>query len=101
MDQKSNRRAGRSALKHAGQDLHFIGFAALGGVPALPRLAAVEVFLNVCFTKRNARRDSVNHAANRRPVTFTKGRILKQCTETISTHKSCFNTEIAESTERF
>ena len=45
-DQHGDRRAGGHALEHAGQDFHFVIFAALCDEAALARLAAVEIGLD-------------------------------------------------------
>ena len=51
-DQQRDGGTGGFAFEYAGEDFHFVGFAALGNVAAGTGLAAVEVVLDVGFVER-------------------------------------------------
>ena len=86
LDEQADGRAGGQPLEDAGQDPHPVGFAPLGGVPALPRAAAVELALEVGLAQCQPRRDPVDHAADRRPVAFAEGRDPEQRAEGVAGH---------------
>ena len=67
----------RLPLKHAGKDLHQIAFLTCGCIPALPRFSPVQVFLDIFLRKRQPRRTSVDHRAQRFPVGLAPGRDRK------------------------
>src|SRR6476659_50310 len=50
-DQQRDRRAGGSALEHAGENLNGIGFLTLGNMPRGPWPAAIEIALDVGFSE--------------------------------------------------
>src|SRR5690606_20573411 len=56
LDQEADRRAGRPALEHAGQDPHAIRLAALRDETRLPRPAPVEILLDILLRQRQAGR---------------------------------------------
>ncbi len=89
-DQKADRRAGGQALEDPGEDLHPVGLAPLGGVPALPGTAAVKFALEVVLGEAQAGRHAINHAADRGPVAFAKGRDAKQRPEGVARHGLLF-----------
>src|SRR5262249_29901558 len=67
-DQERDRRPRGLPLEEAGQHLDPVRLAALGGQPALPRPAAVEVALDVRRVDGDPRRASVDHHPHRRAV---------------------------------
>ena len=83
-DQERDRRAGRPALEHAGQDLDGVGLAALRHVARRAGLAAVEVALDVGFVDCQARRAAVDDAADRRAVRFAERRDAKERAEGVA-----------------
>jgi hypothetical protein len=89
INEKRDRRAGRDLFparlidKYAGENLNRIRFLTLGRIARLTRPTTIEIGLNVSLGERNPRRATVDHAADRRPVAFAKGRDAKQMTERI------------------
>jgi len=91
-DHERDRRASRHlptrvVIEDARQDLHRIRLAPLGGVPRLPRSAAIEVDLNVLGLESNTGRAAVDHAAERRPVALAPGRDAEKMTESVVRHR--------------
>lgn len=77
LDEQADGRAQRPALENAGEYLDPVFFLPLGGEAVLPRLAAVEVMLDIGFGERQARRHAVDDAADGRAVAFAPGRVFK------------------------
>src|SRR6185312_3433380 len=100
-DQQRDRRAGGLALEHAGQDLDRVAFAALGGEARLTGLAFVEPGLDVGRAQRDQRRRAVDHAADRRPVTFPPGCEAEQVTETVAAQGWFTTTEMSGASTAF
>ena len=71
----------RSSSNTPGEDFHRIGLGPLGGEAALAGPALVEIALNIGHTELDPRRTAIDHAAQRRPVAFPKGRHAKQMAE--------------------
>ena len=72
--QQADRRAGRPALEHAGQDLHRILLLPRARESRSSRAPPVHILLNRLLRERQPRRASVDHRADRRPVRFPPGR---------------------------
>ncbi|ABA48712.1 hypothetical protein BURPS1710b_1866 [Burkholderia pseudomallei 1710b] len=87
-DQERDRRAGRHALEHAGQDLDLVGLLTLRDVARRAGLAAVELELDVGFRERHARRAAVDHAADRGAVRFAEGRDSEKRAEGVAGHRA-------------
>ncbi len=93
LDQECDRRARRHLRAgfrmrhHAGEDLHRIGFLALGGEARLSRPAAIEIVLDVLDGERQQRRAAVDHAADRNPMAFAEGRDPKHVAEGVEGHR--------------
>jgi len=85
-DQQRDRRAGRHAFEHAGQDLDLVGLLPLRDVPRRARLAAVELGLDVRLGEPHARRAAVDHAADRGAVRLAEGRDSEKRAEGIAGH---------------
>jgi hypothetical protein len=73
---------------HARENLHRIGFLALGGEARLSRSAAIEIVLDLLDTERQARRTAIDHAADRNPVALAKGRNPKHVAEGVEGHRA-------------
>ena len=92
LDQQRDRRARRhlhAGLRmrhHAGQDLHRVGFLALGGEARLSGTAAIEIVLDVFVGQRQQRRAAIDHAADRDPMAFAKGRDPEHVAEGVEGH---------------
>ena len=71
---------------HAGQDLHRVGFLALGGEARLSGTAAIEIVLDVLVGQRQQRRAAIDHAADRNPVAFAEGRDPEHVAEGVEGH---------------
>ena len=80
LDHERNRRAGRNLLaagfvgKYARKDFDRVRLLTLGGEARLAGPSPVEIGLNVGLGQRNARRTTIDHAADRRPMAFAEGR---------------------------
>ena len=68
LDQQRDGRAGGVSLEHAGQDFHGVVLAPLGDVARLPRLAPIEVRLDIGLGQRQPRRTTVDDRHVGRPV---------------------------------
>ena len=86
LDEEGNRGTGGQALVHAREDLHRIGFVALGHEGAGARTTPVEVGLDVGFGQRQPRRAAVNHAADGRAMGLTKVGDRKKISKGIAAH---------------
>src|SRR5262249_29165019 len=92
LDHKRDRRSGRDlgpgtlVGEHARKDSHFIGLAPLRGETRLPGPALVEIGLDVAHVERNARRATVDHAADRHPVAFAERGDAEQMAERVERH---------------
>ena len=86
VDQQRNRRAGGAAFEHAAQNLHRVGFVALGHVAAGAGAAAVQVALDVRLRQLHAGRAAVNHTPDCRAVGFSKVGDRKKLSKGISAH---------------
>ena len=93
LDHERDRRAGRDLRaarlvdEHAGEDLHRVGFLPLRGVARLAGPPLVEIRLDVGLAERNARRRSIDHAADRRPMALAEGRDAKEMAERVVGHE--------------
>ena len=85
-NQQCNGRAGRSALKDAGQDFHRVRFLALGDVARRAGLAPVQIMLDVGLAQFHARRTAIHHAADGRAVGFAKNRHAEKFAECAAGH---------------
>ncbi len=74
--------------KHARQQAHRIGLAALGGEARLARPALVEEHLNVLCRQRDAGRAAIDNAADRWAVAFTPGGDPKQMAKRVVRHRA-------------
>ena len=83
-DQQRDRRAGRAAFEHAGEDLHRVRLAPLRDVPRRAGPAAIELALDVGFGERQSRRTAVDDAADRRPVRFAERGDAEQRAERVA-----------------
>ncbi len=89
LDQQRDRRAGRDLLagrlvgEHAGEDFDRVRFLPLGGEAGLAGPPLVQIGLDVGLAQRNARWTTIDHAADRRPVAFAKGRDPEEMAEGI------------------
>ena len=86
VDVQPDRCTGRDALEHAGQDLHRVGFPALGDEARLAGAALVHPDLDVGFADRDARGRAIDDAADRRPVAFAPACEPEEGTETAAGH---------------
>ena len=86
VDQQRNRRAGGAAFEHAAQNLHRVGFVALGHMAAGARAAPVQVALDVRLGQLHARRAAVNHTPDCRAVGFAKVGDRKKLSKGVSAH---------------
>ena len=73
-------------LEDAGQDSHLVRFLPLGGEARLTRPPPVQEGLDIRLAKRDARRATVDHAADRRPMALTPGRDAEKMPEGIVGH---------------
>lgn len=85
-DEEGDGGAGGCAFKHAGEDFHLVGFAALGNVAAGAGFAAVEVGLDVGFAEGEAGRAAVDDAADARAVAFAEGGNGEELSEGVACH---------------
>src|SRR4029079_17345871 len=80
-----DRRAGGQELaalfEHAGENLHRIRLAPLGGEARLARPPLFHVGLDLGLRDRDARRAAVDHAADGRSMAFAPGRHPEKMTE--------------------
>ena len=67
--------------QNAGQDLHLVRFAPLCGETRLAGLALIEIDLDLGLFERDARRATINDAADRRTVAFAEGRHTEKMAE--------------------
>ena len=80
VDHERNRRASGNLLaahlvqKHAGQDFDRVRFLALRGETRLAGTAPVEIGLDVGLAQRNARRTTIDNAADGGSVALAEGR---------------------------
>jgi hypothetical protein len=92
LDQQRDRRARRhlrAGLRmghHARENLHRVGFLALGGEARLAGAAAVEIVLDVLDGQRQQRRAAIDHAADRNPMAFAEGRDPEHVAEGVEGH---------------
>src|SRR5690606_15984821 len=89
LDQQADRGAGGLALEYAGQDLHGIRFATLGGVAAGAGLAAVQFALQVFLGQRQAGRTAIDDGTQGRAVGFTEGGDAEKFAEAVACHTEC------------
>jgi len=93
LDHERDRRAGRDlfparVVDHdAREDLHLVGFAALGGEARLAGPAAIEIALDVGRRQRQPRRSAVDHAADRCTMALAEGGHPKQMAEAVVGHE--------------
>src|SRR5215471_739084 len=80
-------KSGRVVHHHAGENLHLVRLAALGGEARLARAAAVEIVLDVGGLERNFRRTAVDHATDRSTVAFAEGGDPEQMAEGVVGHR--------------
>ena len=71
----------------AGEDLHRVGFLALGREARLAGPALVEIALDVRLVEGDAGRAAVDDAADRRPVAFAPGRDAEKMAEGVVRHR--------------
>src|SRR6185295_1098625 len=71
-DEKADRGAGRLAFVHAGKNLYGVRLAALRDMARGPRLAAIELPLQVGGRERHSRRTAVDDPAVGGPVRFAE-----------------------------
>ena len=78
IDDERDRRAGRHLLagrfvgEYAGENSDCVRLLTLGREARLTGTAAIEERLYIAFGECDARRTTVDHAADRRPVAFTR-----------------------------
>ena len=84
VDDQGNRRTRGFTLENTGKNLHFIGFAPLCGVAALPWLAPIKVNLNISFREGESRRAAIHDAADCESMTLTEGGHGKKFSKAIS-----------------
>ena len=72
LNQQGDGCAGGHALVNAAQDLHLIGFLALGDMAAGAWAAAIQIMLYVGLAQSHAGRTAVDDTADGRAVGFTK-----------------------------
>ena len=77
LNQQANAGPGGHALEYAGEDLHLVRLAALGGIARGSRTTAIEIVLEIGFGKRNAWRHAVNDAAQRQAMRFAERRFCR------------------------
>src|SRR5215831_2760282 len=80
-------KSGRVVHHHAGENLHLVRLAALGGEARLARAAAVEIVLDVGGLERNFRRTAVDYATDRSTVAFAEGGDPEQVAEGVVGHR--------------
>ena len=92
VDEKPDRRPGRDLRagaivhEHAGEDAHLIRLLPLRREARLPGTALVEIGLDVGLGEHDAGRTSVDHAADRGPMAFAKGRDPEDVAERVEGH---------------
>jgi hypothetical protein len=92
LDQKRDRRARRHlhatlGMRHdAGENFHSVRLLPLRRETRLSRPAAIQIALDVGLDERDQRRTAVDHAADRDPVAFAKGRDAEQMAEGVVGH---------------
>jgi len=82
-DQQRDRGAGGQPLVHAAEDFHRVRLVPLRGVPRGAGRAPREVLHEVFGCDRDARRATVDHAADRRPMGFAEGGDAQQVAKAV------------------
>ncbi len=88
LNQQRDRCARGLAFIHAAENLHSVGFVALGDVTARTRPTAVQIPLNIGFAERHARRAPINHAPDRRPMRLAKVGNCEKGAKSIAAHSA-------------
>ncbi len=83
-NQQPNGGTGGPAFEHPGEDAHLVGLTALGGVTRSPRLAAVQVRLQIRLAQLQPRRAAIDNGAKGRAVAFAEGGDGKEFSEAVS-----------------
>ena len=86
-DQQADRRASGLALEDAGENLDGIRLTTLRHMTRRSRLAAIKFCLDIGLAQSQARRTTIDDAANRRAMRFAKGCHSQQGAEGIAGHK--------------
>ena len=86
LDHQADRGSGGLALKHAGENLHLICLAALGGIARGAGLAPVQLQLDVFRADFQSRRATIDDTAQGRTVAFAKGGNAKQLAKSVAGH---------------
>ncbi len=79
-------RACGATLEHAGEQAQRVGLFPLGGGGPLAGLAQIQLCLNVGFAQLQTGRAAVQHAAQTRPVGFSKRGQTQDAPEGIASH---------------
>src|SRR5207247_5631950 len=85
-DEKADRRAGRPAFEHTGQNLDAVGLLALRHVAGAAGLPPVEVSLDVALGELEPGRAAVHDASVRGPVALAKRSHAIQQAERVAGH---------------
>jgi pimeloyl-ACP methyl ester carboxylesterase len=88
-NEQANRRTGRLALEHTGQNLDGIGLTALRHMTRGPRLATVQFSLDIGLAQCQSGRTTINDAADCRAMRFAKRGNGKQGAKSIAGHGIC------------
>jgi len=70
-------------FKHTGQDLHFVGLAALGGMARFTGLAPVQVTLKIRLGQHHTGWTTIHDTTNGRAVTFTEAGNCKEFSDAV------------------
>ena len=85
-DQQTNAGAGSNTFKNTGENFDLIWLTTLCGIARCPRATTIKVMLQVRFRQRNARRNTIDDAAERQPVRFAEGGYAKELSNCVSSH---------------
>ena len=81
--------AARLVSEHARQDANRVRLLPLRREFRLAGPSPIEIALDIGGGERNPRRTAIDHAAERGPVAFAKGRDAKQKAEGVEGHRIC------------
>jgi hypothetical protein len=71
-DQQADGRTGGFSFKDTGEDLDFVGFTALRGMPGFSGFAPIQIALQVRLAEFQSRGATIDHATQCRSMTFTE-----------------------------
>ncbi len=86
VDDETDGGAGGATFEDTGEDLHGVGFAPLGGMTTLPRLAPIQILLQIGLTEFEPGRAAVDDTADGRPVALAETGHRKKPTDAVPGH---------------